>query len=231
MKDELLRYQKLKTGKRFMMIKFSAASILISVLSLSVAASMTACSVDQFLTLNNDSAGSESAVVSETAKSGNTDPDKAKSIREYIELTYEPVTDDYDEGVPSAMERFRKSLANFSAGVVDKVRSIPRRAWRITALVLCAILSIAFIAWSIGKLYQATTPTDSAQQPEKPAESVPAVAVDKPTASKDVPNQNVKQEPKVKAKPAQASAKTGKSPAKPGTLISTGQNVPNLFVD
>ena len=83
------------------MIKFSAASILISVLALSVAASMTACSVDQFLTLNNDSAGSESAVVSETAKSGNTDPDKAKSIREYIELTYGPVTDDYDELVSS----------------------------------------------------------------------------------------------------------------------------------
>ena len=129
------------------------------------------------------------------------------------------------------MERFRKSLANFSAGVVDKVRSIPRRAWRITALVLCAILSIAFIAWSIGKLYQATTPTDSAQQPEKPAESVPAVAVDKPAAEVKVPNQNVKQEPKAKTPPAKSPAKTGKPSVKPGTLISTGQNVPNLFVD
>ena len=129
------------------------------------------------------------------------------------------------------MERFRKSLASFSAGVVDKVRSIPRRAWRITALVLCAILSIAFIAWSIGKLYQATTPTDSAQQPEKLAESVPAVAVDKPAAEVEVPNQNVKQEPKAKTPPAKSPAKTGKPSVKPGTLISTGQNVPNLFVD
>ena len=129
------------------------------------------------------------------------------------------------------MERFRKSLADFSAGVVNRVRSIPRRAWRITALVLCAVLSIAFIVWSIGKLYQATTPTDTAQQPENPPESVPAVVADKPVTGKDVPNKNVKQEPKVKAKPAQASAKTGKSPAKPGTLISTGQNVPNFFVD
>ena len=129
------------------------------------------------------------------------------------------------------MERFRKSLANFSAGVVDKVRSIPRRAWRITALVLCAVLSIAFIVWSIGKLYQATTPTDTTQQPDNPPESVPVIAVDKPTPSKDVPNQNVKQEPKVKTPPAKSPAKTGKPSVKPGTLISTGQNVPNLFVD
>ena len=125
------------------------------------------------------------------------------------------------------MERFRNRLSAFSAGVVNRVHSIPRRTWRITALVLCAVLSIAFIVWSIGKLYQATTPTDTAQQPDNPPESVPAVAVDKPTTSKDVPNQNkdvpnqnVKQEPKVKAKPAQASAQTGKSPAKPGTLIA-----------
>ena len=136
------------------------------------------------------------------------------------------------------MERFRNRLSAFSAGVVNKVRSIPRRAWRITALVLCAVLSIAFIAWSIGKLYQATTPTDTAQQPENTPESVSAVVADKPTASKDVPNQNkdvpiknVKQEPKVKAKTAQVSAKTGKTPVKSGTLISTGQNVPNMFVD
>ena len=149
-----------------------------------------------------------------------------------IDLDSSPyLTQDYGEGVPSAMERFRNRLSAFSAGVVNRVRSIPRRTWRITALVLCAVLSIAFIVWSIGKLYQATTPTDTAQQPENPPESVPAVAVDKPTASKDVPNQNVKQVPKVKAKPAQASAQTGKSPVKPGTLISTGQNVPNLFVD
>ena len=129
------------------------------------------------------------------------------------------------------MERFRNRLSAFSTGVVNRVRSIPRRAWRITALLLCAVLSIAFIVWSIGKLYQATTPTDTLQQPENPPESVPAVAADKPATDAKVPNQNVKQEPKATKPPTKSPAKTGKTPVKPGTLISTGQNVPNLFVD
>ena len=159
-------------------------------------------------------------------------PKTSSGLPPPIDLDSSPyITPDYDEGGPSATERFRKSLSAISAGVLNRVRNIPRRAWRITALVLCAILSIVFIVWSIGKLYQATTPTANSQQPEEPTKDVPVVAADKPATGNSVPKQNVKQEPKVKAKPAQASAKTGKSPAKPGSLISTGQYVPNLFVD
>ena len=160
------------------------------------------------------------------------------------------LTSDYDEGVPSAAERFRKRLSMVSTGVLNRVRSIPRRTWRITALVLCAILAIAFIVWSIAKLYQATsTQPATPQQPE----TAPVVSDDKqPAAVENVLKQDVKQDSKPKAKPAQpttkpaqpttkpaqpttkpaqTSTKPSKSPAKPGTLISTGQNIPNLFVD
>ena len=159
-------------------------------------------------------------------------PKTSSGLPPPIDLDSSPyITPDYDEGGPSATERFRKSLSAISAGVLNRVRNIPRRAWRITALVLCAILSIVFIVWSIGKLYQATTPTANSQQPEEPTKDVPVVAADKPATGNSVPKQNVKQEPKVKTPPAKSSVKTGKSPVKPGSLISTGQNVPNLFVD
>ncbi len=159
-------------------------------------------------------------------------PKTSSELPPPIDLDSSPyITPDYDEGGPSATERFRKSLSAISAGVLNRVRNIPRRAWRITALVLCAILSIAFIVWSIVKLYQATTPTTNSQQPEEPPKDVPVVAADKPATGNNVPKQNVKKEPKAKTPPAKSSVKTGKSPVKPGSLISTGQNVPNLFVD
>ena len=181
--------------------------------------------------------------------SSQTPAQQAKSEKEAglpppIDFDSSPyLTSDYDEGVPSAAERFRKRLSMVSTGVLNRVRSIPRRTWRITALVLCAILAIAFIVWSIAKLYQATS-----TQPATPqqTEATPVVSDDKqPAAVENVPKQEVKQDSKPKAKPAQpttkpdqpatkpaqTATKPGKSPAKPGTLISTGQNIPNLFVD
>ena len=125
---------------------------------------------------------------------------------------------DYDEGGPSATDRFRKSLSAVSSGVLKTVRGIPRRAWRITALLLCALLALLFIVWSVSKLYQATsTSADPAAAPVSPVKAAPAHP-----APDGKPAQTAAPAPKAKPAP---------SPAKPGKLISTGQDVPNLFVD
>ena len=127
---------------------------------------------------------------------------------------------DYSEGGPTATERFRKSLSAVSIGVLKTVRNIPRRAWRMTALLLCAILALLFITWSFSKLYQATS-----LPPETTPDAVPPVAVSpeaKPTPAKPAP---------AKPTPAPAEKKPAALPARPGKLISTGQNVPNLFID
>ena len=129
---------------------------------------------------------------------------------------------DYEEGGPSATDRFRKSLSAVSSGVLKTVRNIPRRAWRMTALVLCTILVILFIAWSFGKLYQATsTPPAPAETPVSPVVVTPAAQPAKaPAPSAKTP-----------APSAKTPTKPAKAPAKPGKLVSTGQDIPNLFVD
>ena len=92
-----------------------------------------------------------------------------------------------------------------------------------TALLACAILAIAFIVWSISKLYKATstpdaTPTAEVTPPPAPAEqksaenSAPAATSEKTAKT---------------AKPT----KKAESPAKPAKLISTGQDVPDLIRD
>ncbi len=84
-----------------------------------------------------------------------------------------------------------------------------------TALVLCTILVILFIAWSFGKLYQATsTPPAPAETPVSPVVVTPAA-----------------QPAKAPAPSAKTPTKPAKAPAKPGKLVSTGQDIPNLFVD
>ena len=122
---------------------------------------------------------------------------------------------DYGEGGPTAAERFRKRLSAVSSGVLKTVRNIPRRAWRMTALLLCTLVAILFIIWSFSKLYQATSlPPETKPDAVSPVEVSPGV----PSAT-------------VKPAPAPVEKKPAALPAKPGKLISTGQNVPNLFID
>ena len=122
---------------------------------------------------------------------------------------------DYGEGGPTATERFRKRLSAVSSGVLKTVRNIPRRAWRMTALLLCTLVAILFIIWSFSKLYQATSlPPETKPDAVSPVEVSPGV----PSAT-------------VKPAPAPVEKKPAALPAKPGKLISTGQNVPNLFID
>ena len=127
-----------------------------------------------------------------------------------------PYLTGYDDG-PSAAERFKKGISTVSSSILKKVRSIPRRAWRITFLLLCAFVAILFIVWSIGKLYSdtgapATTPVETA---------VPAAPAEQPAPAPSAPA----------PAPAPREQKPATSPAKPGTLISTGQDIPNLYVD
>lgn len=124
-------------------------------------------------------------------------------------------TTEYGEGVPSAADRFRKSISAVSSSVLKKVRSIPRRAWRMTVLLLCAILVILFVVWSIGKLYSAT----SASQTPAPAASMPVMPVERPASAEDAPA------------PREQKPKPATPPTKPGALISTGQDIPNVYVD
>jgi hypothetical protein len=123
---------------------------------------------------------------------------------------------DYSQEGPSAATRFKEGLSAVSSSIVKKVRSIPRRVWRMTALLLCAILAIVFIVWSIGKLYQATS---------KPEEAPPANIKQPPAEQPD----------KAQSAPAPVPEKAPKqksgASAKPAKLISTGQVIPNLISD
>lgn len=122
-------------------------------------------------------------------------------------------SDTYDEGGPTAAERFRKSLSAISSGVINKVQEIPRRVWRITALALLAIATLAFIAWSVGKLYEATSVPPSPQP----------TAVVKPITVVEKEIQSAIASPASKPKtPPKAST---------GKLKSTGQPIPNILAD
>ncbi len=135
------------------------------------------------------------------------------------------LTSDFDDDKPSAAARFRKGLTDISNGILKKVRNIPRRVWRMTILVLCAVLGIIFIVWSIGKLYTATSSPDSTQS----AETVQTPSAEQPDPAQAAPTPNA---PKTaKAKPAQSPAKPAQSPAKPAKLIQTGPEIPNLIRD
>ena len=122
---------------------------------------------------------------------------------------------DFEDGTPTAAARFRKGLTDFSSSIVKKVRGIPRRVWRVTALALCAVLGLVFIVWSISKLYSATSTPDG---------TVSAETVRTPSAEQPGPVESAPAPSAPKAKPAPGQPK-------PGTLISTGQDIPNLIRD
>ena len=141
------------------------------------------------------------------------------------------ITPGYGEGVPSAADRFRKSISAVTSSVLQKVRSIPRRAWRTTALVVGAILVVLFIVWSICKLYSAT----SAPQTPAPVADVPTpiVPAEQPAPVKAAPEprEQKAKSTKTPAKPVATPANSATPSAKPGTLISTGQDIPNLYIE
>ena len=87
-----------------------------------------------------------------------------------------------------------------------------------TALLACAILAIAFIVWSISKLYKATSKPD-----ETPTAEVAPVPAEQKGAEESAPAA-------IPEKPAKTTKKT-ETPAKPSKLISPGQDVPDLIRD
>ena len=131
----------------------------------------------------------------------------------------------YDEGGPTAAERFRKGLTNISSGVLDTFHRIPRRVWRTSALLVLAMAVIIFIILSIVKLYEATS--TPAQLPTK----TPTAPVEvKPAAPAQVkPAAPAKPKAAPTTKPARPAAK--KAPPKPGKLKSTKQPIPDIFAD
>lgn len=135
---------------------------------------------------------------------------------------------------PSTMERFRDGATGFFGGIANHIESIPRSTWRICMLGIAALAIIALIAFACIKLYQATarmpTPDPVAQVPAPSAPATPAkpVASTKPPAATPAkPTTNAK--PGANAtKPAAATKPTAQNP---GTLSSTGQKIPSLYVD
>ena len=123
---------------------------------------------------------------------------------------------DYAEGNPSAATRFRQGISAVSNGIITKVRNIPRRVWRMTALVLSVILVLLFIVWCVGKLYKATSKPEEAPT----AETTPAAAEQKAAegnGQKATPEKGTKQ-PETQTKSIK--------------LISTGQkDLPDLIRD
>ena len=87
-----------------------------------------------------------------------------------------------------------------------------------TALLACAILAIAFIVWSISKLYKATSKPN-----ETPTAEVAPAPAEQKGAEESAPAA-------IPEKPAKTTKKT-ETPAKPSKLISTGQDVPDLIRD
>ena len=90
-----------------------------------------------------------------------------------------------------------------------------------TALLACAILAIAFIVWSISKLYKATSNPD-----ETPTAEVAPVPAEQKGAEGSAPAA-------IPEKPAKTTKATKKAEASanPVKLISTGQDVPDLIRD
>ena len=90
-----------------------------------------------------------------------------------------------------------------------------------TALLACAILAIAFIVWSISKLYKATSKPD-----ETPTAEVAPAPAEQKGAEESAPAA-------ISEKPAKTTKATKKAEASanPVKLISTGQDVPDLIRD
>ena len=128
---------------------------------------------------------------------------------------------DYAEGSPSAATRFRQGLSAVSSSIIKKVRSIPRRVWRMAALILGVILAIVFIVWCISKLYKATS---------KPGET-PAAEVTPATTEQQATEQSAQAQPPEK----ENNTKKQKDPsAKPVKLkFSETKNLPlsDLILD
>ena len=143
-------------------------------------------------------------------------PEPAAPARTETVRDASPFLTGYDEE-PSATERFKNGISAVSTSILKKVRGIPRRAWRMTFLLLCAAVAILFIVWSIGKLYSDTAA--SAPAPAKTA--VPAAPAEQPAPAPRAPA----------PAPNLQKQKPATPPAKSGTLISTGQDIPNLYVD
>ncbi len=132
----------------------------------------------------------------------------------------------YDEGGPSAAERFRKSLSAVSSGVLNRVREIPRRVWRIAALSLCVLLFILLVIWSISKLYSATSGgNDEGKAVSEAADVETSASGDKPSQDADGDSG----ESATSAKKQSGGADNQEKAKIPGKLKSTGQNVPNIL--
>ncbi len=130
---------------------------------------------------------------------------------------------DYEEGVPSATERFRRSISAVSSSVLKKVRSIPRRAWRIATLVLGALLVILFIIWGIVKLYSATN--------HEPAAGNTATAESSPDQSGQEESAQQPEQPEKSPEAQPRKADNAKPAAKSGKLTVTGQDIPDMYLD
>ena len=129
----------------------------------------------------------------------------------------------YDEGGPSAAERFKSSLSSVSSGVISRVRGIPKSTWRITLLSLASLVVLALLVWGIIALYKATS--TSPQQPECPngvCEFTPPKKAQPPAVKSADKGQ--KPLPKTEQQPA-------KKPTGPLTLKTTGQKIPSLYAD
>lgn len=138
---------------------------------------------------------------------------------------------DYNEGVPTASDRFRNGLSAVSSGVLKTVRNIPRRTWRIAALVLGVVIVLLFIIWSIGKLYKATTPPAAETSAAAPAAESVDTAETQGGQQKPADAADADKPEKDKQVKKSADKNAAPPPVAHGKLISTGDHVPNLFVE
>lgn len=138
-----------------------------------------------------------------------------------------PFLQSYDEEGPSVGDRFRAGLSELSRNLVLRGKTIPRRTWRISLLVLAALAMLALIVFGCIKLYQATA---------RPAADPCANGTCEVDLTKKPTPANTKPAGLSPATPAPVTtrplAPAAKSvPAPRGQLRTTGQKVPSLYMD
>lgn len=167
------------------------------------------------------------------ANQHNASTETAQPARNLDDSPFLPPSYEEESG-PSVGEKFREALSNVSQNILTTVQRIPRSAWRFSILGLSAVLVLAMIVFACVKLYQLTTPATPAQQvaeTKEPTAVTESTTVASPTRNTEAKTKKPESQPVPTPSVKKMAAKTPARPAMPGSLRSTGQKIPSLYID
>lgn len=171
---------------------------------------------------------------------GEPEPPPRRSYGELFEQTYAQE----EPEKPSAAEKFRDTMSNVSHGVFANVKKLPPNTGRIVLVCIAAIILFVLIGWGIAALYKATTPQSSGEETQKvktisqtkpETAAKPSPTTDKATSStKSLPVKRETPTSKTSPQPTKRTAARGDgktTTSKPGSLKSSGIEIPSLYID